>query len=438
MRKYFSFFLLAFMVSASSNILLGQTHYQWHSALFTDWYGTGVQTSTQTLGGIEYENVTAKATVGGTSAFVIEWDGGYNRWKNGAMVLDNVSTLTWYANCNTNNPGDSYLTTTSVLNSYYTLRIKQRAYSDRSAIIMKTTNSPVAINSVSDNFLTRGEGNPGTVSITLSATPSPEEKVFVRYTTDGWATSSFIQATGSGANYTASVPNEIVKGTDGNDYYYVLTTTVSTPTNANADLITLALNNNGGSNFILPVELTAFSGRATKEGITLIWNTATEESNTGFEVERSLDKNTWQKIGFVNGNGNSNSPKDYTYTDSFSFNGICYYRLKQIDTDGKYTYSKVIEIKGTGNVADFNLAQNYPNPFNPCTNINFSLNESGKAKLVVYDILGKERAVLFNGNVEAGKNYNVSFNGSNMESGVYFYKLTSGSVTSVKKMMLVK
>ena len=58
--------------------------------------------------------------------------------------------------------------------------------------------------------------------------------------------------------------------------------------------------------------------------------------------------------------------------------------------------------------------------------------------MVVYDILGKERAVLFNGNVEAGKNYNVSFNGSNMESGVYFYKLTSGSVTSVKKMMLVK
>jgi hypothetical protein len=188
----------------------------------------------------------------------------------------------------------------------------------------------------------------------------------------------------------------------------------------------------------LPVELTSFSGRVTKEGTNLAWNTATEVNNTGFDVERSLDKNNWQKIAFVNGSGNSNSPKDYSYTDNYSYNGICYYRLKQIDTDGKYTYSKIIEIKGASNVADFNLAQNYPNPFNPCTNINFSLNESGKAKLTVYDILGKERAVLFNGNVEAGKNYNVSFNGSNLESGVYFYKLTSGSVTSVKKMMLVK
>lgn len=86
---------------------------------------------------------------------------------------------------------------------------------------------------------------------------------------------------------------------------------------------------------------------------------------------------------------------------------------------------------------EYQLAQNYPNPFNPSTIINFSIPKSGLVKLVVYDILGREVTTLVNEAKVAG-NYSVTFDASSIPSGVYFYKLTSGSFVSTKKMALVK
>ena len=85
----------------------------------------------------------------------------------------------------------------------------------------------------------------------------------------------------------------------------------------------------------------------------------------------------------------------------------------------------------------FTLEQNYPNPFNPVTNIKFSIPQSGIVKLKVYDILGKEMAVLVNKQLTAGS-YLADFNGSNFASGVYFYKLEAEGFSEIKKMMLVK
>jgi len=189
---------------------------------------------------------------------------------------------------------------------------------------------------------------------------------------------------------------------------------------------------------LLPVELTSFAGKYQQKNIHLSWSTATEVSNLGFDIERSTDKTKWQKIGFVNGHGNSNSPKNYSFVDISVVENNYFYRLKQIDTDGKFEYSKVIEISKAGNIESCVLNQNYPNPFNPTTKISFSVKEGNKAKLIIYDVLGKESAVLFDGNVEAGKVYSVDFNASNLVSGVYFYKLMSGNFSSIKKMMLIK
>lgn len=83
------------------------------------------------------------------------------------------------------------------------------------------------------------------------------------------------------------------------------------------------------------------------------------------------------------------------------------------------------------------IAQNYPNPFNPTTEINFNLRESGNVTLIVYDILGNEVATLVNENMSAGL-HNVSFNAANLSSGVYFYKLQSGSFVESKKMTVLK
>jgi hypothetical protein len=103
-----------------------------------------------------------------------------------------------------------------------------------------------------------------------------------------------------------------------------------------------------------------------------------------------------------------------------------------------------VGVNKTGNEvpSQFKLYQNYPNPFNPVTKIKFSLplpSEGGAVavKLVVFDILGREAAVLVNEQLEPGT-YEVNWDGTSRSSGVYFYKLIAGDYTQTNKMMLVK
>jgi hypothetical protein len=85
----------------------------------------------------------------------------------------------------------------------------------------------------------------------------------------------------------------------------------------------------------------------------------------------------------------------------------------------------------------YSLSQNYPNPFNPLTTINYSIREAGNVEIKVYDLLGREVATLVNEFKQAG-NYQVTMNASNLSSGVYFYKMVSGTYSDVKRMVLVK
>ena len=87
--------------------------------------------------------------------------------------------------------------------------------------------------------------------------------------------------------------------------------------------------------------------------------------------------------------------------------------------------------------AQFSLQQNYPNPFNPSTSIAYDIAITGFTTLKIYDVLGKEVAVLLNGEVMAGR-YNFEFDASALPSGVYFYRLTSGNFSEVRKMSLIK
>ena len=87
--------------------------------------------------------------------------------------------------------------------------------------------------------------------------------------------------------------------------------------------------------------------------------------------------------------------------------------------------------------AQFELAQNFPNPFNPETTINFDIPERSNVKLSIYNINGQEIAVLVNDFINAGT-YSESFNGSNLTSGVYFYRLESNGHSTTKRMLLLK
>ena len=187
---------------------------------------------------------------------------------------------------------------------------------------------------------------------------------------------------------------------------------------------------------VIPVELTSFTAVGNNGIVELNWQTATEVNNHMFEIERKSANTEYRTIGYVEGAGTTTEPRNYTYTDNTVEMGTYTYRLKQIDYNGTYTYSPEVEVDVTAPLS-FNLEQNYPNPFNPSTKINYSVPEAGNVKLAVYNLVGEEVAVLVNGYTEAG-HFNVTFDASNLPSGVYLYKLQSENSVQTKKMMLLK
>jgi len=186
----------------------------------------------------------------------------------------------------------------------------------------------------------------------------------------------------------------------------------------------------------LPVELQTFTANfvQSQKKVILNWQTATEVNSYAFEVQRKgLD---WINIGTVLAHGNSNSPKEYSFTDSQVPTGVTYYRLKMIDNDGSYKFSPTVAIKSLRPI-HLQVNQNYPTPFNPKTIISYSLPKNSFVTLKVYDILGKEVAVLVNGEQLAG-NYSVDFDGNSLTSGTYVYRLNAGGQIATKKMILMK
>jgi hypothetical protein len=186
----------------------------------------------------------------------------------------------------------------------------------------------------------------------------------------------------------------------------------------------------------IPVELTSFTAVSQNSGVLLNWSTATEVNNSGFEIERSQENKDWSKVAFIRGNGTTSSEKKYSFYDGNLSEGKYLYKLKQIDFDGSFEYSKIVDIE-VGTPAKFELSQNYPNPFNPSTTISFSLPKAAYVSLKVFNALGQEVATVVNGIKEVG-NHRIDFNAVNLNSGIYFYKLEAGDITQVKKMTLIK
>jgi hypothetical protein len=189
----------------------------------------------------------------------------------------------------------------------------------------------------------------------------------------------------------------------------------------------------------IPVELVSFTAKVIIGNVELQWQTATETNNAGFEVEKailnSLEGETWEVLGFVNGNGTTTEPMSYSFVDRNVQTGVYQYRLKQIDTDGRFEYSDVVEVEIIPN--EFALYQNYPNPFNPTTKIRYQLQKESKVVIKIYDVLGAEVITLLNEKKEPGV-YEVELNAQSLPSGTYIYRIVSGDFVETKKMVLLR
>ena len=199
------------------------------------------------------------------------------------------------------------------------------------------------------------------------------------------------------------------------------------------------------SSDIIPVELTTFNATVTQNSVSLIWQTATETNNSGFEIERNEMSNVkgqtdWQVVGFIPGFGTTTEPKSYSYVDENLSAGNYQYRLKQIDFDGSFEYfpnAFGIEVEITS-PTEFSLEQNYPNPFNPSTNIKYTISSRQFVTLKIFNSLGEEIETLVNEFQDAGVHSKLYIVNSTLPSGVYYYQLKAGSFVETKKMILLR
>ena len=187
---------------------------------------------------------------------------------------------------------------------------------------------------------------------------------------------------------------------------------------------------------VVPVELVSFTANVIFNRVELNWSTASEKNNAGFDIEKN-NNGTWNKIGFVKGSGTTSEKRSYSFSENTSA-GKYQYRLKQIDLNGKFEYSNIVDVTVGLTPEDYKLSQNFPNPFNPSTTITFAMKNTENVTVTVHNIIGEKVATLFNGVANANEVYRITFDAKNLSSGIYFYQLNSASRNEVKKMNLLR
>ena len=140
----------------------------------------------------------------------------------------------------------------------------------------------------------------------------------------------------------------------------------------------------------LPVELLHFKGIFTQKGNLLTWATVSEKNNDHFDIERSTDAKTFSKIGVQKGYGTTSQAQNYDYLDTNPFAGVNYYRLKQVDTDGQFTYSKTVSVEMGKRDKNINI---FPNPVSNDLTVVFDKNglytEGVVSQLELYNLQGQ-------------------------------------------------
>lgn len=262
-------------------------------------------------------------------------------------------------------------------------------------------------------------GSAVTVGFTVVDATSSNKWYQIKRSIDGGATftnfSFPTQATFTGTSYTVNYNIGVVTSAmTGYKYRLVVATSApgtSLPDCAFFNEYTLIVPSCGP----LPVSLTAFNGKYSNGISTLDWQTSQEVNNKEFQLMRSLDGNNFDVVATIAGTANSTTSKNYQYQDAISGQGFVYYRLRQVDADGRITQSNIIRL-GMG--GQDNKFQVYPNPFDKAFTASFNAAQGGKATMQLINMKGQ---VVHSSSISIAKGYNsIQMNNlPEIKSGVY-------------------
>jgi hypothetical protein len=198
------------------------------------------------------------------------------------------------------------------------------------------------------------------------------------------------------------------------------------------------LSSNGDKNYVLGSNLQQ-PEKAVGSAGTYDFEISIAHSGAVNEVKYSLSKDGYSWSG--------QKIDDYSPVTTTKFNSLAFavrggtaattLNLTDVQVDLQDYIVGVEDTEERTLPTEFALGQNYPNPFNPTTTIKFALPKNSDVKIIVFDVLGRAVSTLVDRNFDAG-NHKVSFNASNLSSGVYFYRIEAGDFTQVKKLMLLK
>ncbi len=173
----------------------------------------------------------------------------------------------------------------------------------------------------------------------------------------------------------------------------------------------------------LPVKLLEFNAKPVNTNVQLNWTTTSEINNDYFTIEKSLDGKNWVEIGTVKGAGNSEILTNYSFNDVNTVIGVQYYKLKQTDVNGEFTYSQIIPVS-FGSVLNLNV---YPIPSNNLVNVNFENDPNSSFDLTIYNTVGQ--VIL----TQTGTGNNHQLDITTLENGIYFIEVkTELGVSKVK------
>ena len=175
---------------------------------------------------------------------------------------------------------------------------------------------------------------------------------------------------------------------------------------------------------VTPVTWLSFNAKLKADSVLLNWSTATELNNARYEIQRSVDGNTFTTIGTINGVGTSSAQHDYSFTDKQPLSGVSYYRIKQVDLDGKFTYSVVIAIRFGGGSS---YTAVYPNPAKDVLHLQFG----GKEKIVMINIFDAAGKLVVSQRTNNQPVIDIPV--SKLAAGIYYIEASDGKVSGKTK-----